>query len=89
MNLESGFFLFLRNREDGLQVNSWFAVLYTLGDDAKRQGLYFGNCLFASCAVYNDTRQVWNLCDPAPIIFLIHFDAQYCHGYIQPAPTYH
>jgi hypothetical protein len=83
VNLQGGLFLFLRDREDGLQVDGRFATLDTFSDYTKRQSPYLGDRLFASCAVYHDTWQVWHLSDPATVIFSIYFDRQYRHDCVQ------
>ncbi len=72
-------FLFVRNREDALQVYGWFAVLDTLRDNPEGQGFYLGDRLFTSCSVYHDTGEVGHLGDASAVIFSIYFDGQYRH----------
>lgn len=42
--------------------------------DAERQGLDPGLCLVYGLPVREDTRELDNLCNPAPVRFLLGFD---------------
>ena len=54
-------------------------VLEFIGKHPQRQGSRFLRRLISSLAVHKHAGQFWNLCDPAPVGFLLKFHAQ-IHG---------
>ena len=56
------------------QVGRRFAVLQTLRNHAKGQGLDLGEGFRPTIAVAQDARQVADLCNPAPVLFALELD---------------
>lgn len=51
-------------------------MLEALGEDSQRERLGARDCFITILAVGQDTRQVGNFTDPAPIIFSLEFDRE-------------
>lgn len=58
------------------QVGPFFAMLKALRNNAKREGLHFGQDLVARTAIRKNAGEIRNLSDPATVFLALHFDLQ-------------
>jgi hypothetical protein len=69
----------LSNSEDDL-ICACFAGLHAVGDDAKRKGLDLGLSFFATFTIDQRARNLFNLRDPAAVVFPIKNDCEVHRG---------
>ena len=69
----------MRSRSEQITrfVGKRFAIIYSIGDNAQRQGYGMGSCFGLGVPIGENAGERWDFGDPTPIVFALEFNLEH------------